>query len=325
MTFRKKAIDHLSDYKKNTMSSPYDKPGIWWINRTKDVKKYCPHILPLAEGKTKAIEQNLLPQYRADFMQSTLRKGVKFHSYAHHLNSSQLMCINFFFPLWQEGRLEDLLQVLQVFMEKDESIDYQSVGFEFQSDLDYDKSSNRATTFDFRIPLRHQASGRDRSNSRELLFEIKYTENGFGGTTHDARHKELFENIYAPHAASVLKSTWQDMDTFLDNYQLCRNLIHLDDNGSKFVVVVYPEQNEKIKSGLLRARNELLEANFEQHLKDITWESLHREITALVADSARLRAQMLEFHKKYLAIMKTTLASSDDHPGIIPEAFTHSV
>lgn len=302
MSFRMSAIEHLIKYKDGNMHPPYDKPGIWWINRKTDNKKYCPHILPIVEGKTKAIEQNLLPQYRADFVQSTLRKGVTFHPYAHHLNSSQLMCINFFFPLWQERRLEDLLQAMDVSLQQDESIDYQSVCFEFQSNLDYDKSSNRATTFDFRILLQHQASGRDSRYSRELLFEIKYTENGFGGTTHDARHKELFANRYAPHAARVLKSNRQDMDTFLDNYQLCRNLIHLDDKGGKLVVVVYPEQNKKIENGLIMAQNELLKADYKDSLKAITWESLHLKITSLVADSARLKEQMSEFQKKYLAI-----------------------
>ena len=55
-------------------------------------KPYC-HILFVEDDKQKeAIKKNLLKGVKADMLSDS-------HTYAHHLNSSQILCYNFFRPL----------------------------------------------------------------------------------------------------------------------------------------------------------------------------------------------------------------------------------
>jgi len=65
--------------------------------------KLYDHILPLADKKYKN-KANIIEYYRDDFYKSELSK-IKYHKYFHHLNSSQAMCINFFYPLIKKEQL----------------------------------------------------------------------------------------------------------------------------------------------------------------------------------------------------------------------------
>ena len=121
---------HLSEYKEECY------PDIG--NGTYRGKEY-PHIFP-----KKDIMLNILEKYRESFFGSK-HAGIKLHRYFHHLNSSQAMCINFFYPLIKEEKLHIILELLKI---KDKSVDYNSVCFEKESDIDQ-CGNHIPTSFDF--------------------------------------------------------------------------------------------------------------------------------------------------------------------------------
>lgn len=86
---------------------------------------------------------------------------AKIHLYQdfHHLNSSQAVCLNFFYPFIEENQLPLLLDILHI---KNEDIELS----------EFEKVISRAegTNFDFYIKLK---------SGKQIFFEIKYTEDGF--------------------------------------------------------------------------------------------------------------------------------------------------
>lgn len=92
MTYQKEIKDWLSEYKTTHFKGLED--GKWKRN-----KKSYSHILPDALKY-----DNLLPTYRDLFCKSNYN-SIKLHSDFHHLNSSQAMCINLFYPLIKRKNL----------------------------------------------------------------------------------------------------------------------------------------------------------------------------------------------------------------------------
>lgn len=114
------------------------------------------HILP--EGYKFA---NFLPPYRDTFLQSKEYPDIKLHPGFHHLNSSQVMCINFFYPLMKVNLLEKLLPAFH--------LPEQPV---LRCDLEWkdELAREEGTNFDFFMQL---------ADGKKLLFEVKYTEAEF--------------------------------------------------------------------------------------------------------------------------------------------------
>ena len=88
---------HLSEYKLSRLG--ISEEGIWRRNG----KRY-PHILPESHRV-----ENLLETYRADLdayieRTSTLERHRDFH----HLNSSQAMCLNLFYPFFAAPEADSL-------------------------------------------------------------------------------------------------------------------------------------------------------------------------------------------------------------------------
>lgn len=150
--FQTSVKQHLGSYKK-------DKLGNLQCGKWRD--NFYAHILPQKEEKL-----NIIDKYRNDFYSSEYSK-INFHKYFHHLNSSQAMCINFFYPLIKEKSLESVLNCMKINGE----INYTSDDICFEKESELDKYEGRSTNFDFYIKLK---------SGVQLYFEIKYTENGFG-------------------------------------------------------------------------------------------------------------------------------------------------
>ena len=105
---------------------------------------------------------------------------IKFHTDLHHLNSSQALCFNLFFPLCctPEADPAPLLRLLGV-----EAAGLSNPEFEAKS------AQREHTTFDFAADL--VGGGR-------LLVEVKFTEGEFGGTKDDEAHERKREKTYKP-------------------------------------------------------------------------------------------------------------------------------
>ena len=91
---------------------------------------------------------------------------IKYHKYASHMNSSQVMCISFFKKLFEKSENEEILLEL-----------LRRTGIEISKDavikdavFEYEPDKSEGTNFDFYIGL---------TNGRKISMEIKYTEAAF--------------------------------------------------------------------------------------------------------------------------------------------------
>lgn len=241
---------------------------------------YHDHILP---GTAK--EYNIIEQYRNDFYSSEY-SNISFHKYFHHMNSSQAMCINFFYPLIKEQQLDLIPSILNI--SGDVVYNHEHTCFEKESELE--KGNSRKTNFDFYLNL---------NSGIKLFFEIKYDEREFGKGQKNLEHKQKFRDTYWPELEfhSAIKDCFKNEDSFLDNYQIMRNLIHI--NPTNYVIFIFPEENLKIKKQAMLAKKDMIKTGWENHFILLTWEDLMNKM-----DSQRLSQELvdyyIEFRKKYL-------------------------
>jgi hypothetical protein len=280
MSFYKDTLIHLSHYKKRLFP---DLPNGYW-KKSNPPKELDYAFTPRDQDK------NLIEYYSEDFSRSRFKSEIKRHMYFHHLNSSQAMCINFFYPLFAENRLDLITDFLGFRKEK---IAYDTVAFEKISAIDsIDK--HRPTNFDFYF---------ETVTGKKFFFEIKYTEHDFGKAPKDsANHKqfdkdhiEKFNAVYKDHLSSI-KPEYQEMNLFLCNYQIMRNLIHIGDNS--YVVFIYPRGNEKIKQGAEKAKNKIVIDRLIPNFFTTEWESVFNYVLKNI-QKQKLTDQMKEFKDKY--------------------------
>jgi hypothetical protein len=125
----------LGKYKKDYLK--VNEPGIFNYSGK---NYYLDHILP------KNLENlNILQPYNHDPDLLIMLPNEKWHRYFHHLNSSQAMCVNFFYPLIKEKKLDIILEMLKV----SGKVNYLKTKFEKESSIESDPY--RKTNFDFFI------------------------------------------------------------------------------------------------------------------------------------------------------------------------------
>lgn len=281
MSYADSVKEYLCEYKNNILK--IDEPGIY---KHQGIFYEYHHILPAKLGGF----LNILESYRLTFFGSGF-DYKKLHRYFHHLNSSQALCINLFYPLLKEGKLSLILDQLG-FPEQD-VIEEKSC-FEKESDLEKDKDgkNRRKTNFDFFMKLK---------NGTKIYFEIKYTENEFGKTDPDeyAKHVDKFKSVYKKllNDNKFITQNYHDKDEFLKNYQIMRNLCHITDDS--YVVFVYPEANNKIHKQIQYAASNILTPEGNKRFRAMTLETLIPALRENVATSSNLSQHYTEFSKKY--------------------------
>jgi hypothetical protein len=273
MNYSDKTKKHLSAYKLKKFPGMAD--GIWKNNH-----KTYPHILPEVDRF-----QNLLPTYKGELIQYLGDKKIKLHSDFHHLNSSQVMCLNFFFPFYKENALEVIANSLGI---KDELINYSTVCFE-KDGLEAELGSNRPTSFDFYF---------ETESGKKIFFEIKYTEGEFGKDSQKSLEKKKvkFEKYYS-NSLKSLNDLYHNSETFSNDYQILRNLIHIDDNS--YIVFIYPQNNEGIKLGAKKVKTDFLISSYHNHFLEIYWEDLI-EFTSTSVKEENIQKQLIDFSEKYI-------------------------
>lgn len=240
-----------------------------------------PHILPAGNE-----DENLLPPFRNDFLDYEKRKGLQKnrHMYFSHLNSSQAMCFNYFFPLW---RLRKLDQLFQIFNISPFNIDYDNCSFEKESSVEH--GDYRKTCFDYYI------TGGEKVPIN-IFIEVKYTEHGFGAAKADTEHIDKFQKVYHPYIMKKqnVLSHAITQEEFFENYQILRNLINID--GNSYVVILCPKGNDPV---VRQAQNayDFLKKDYEKYFKIIFWEDL---ISQTKTDTPLLKEQLELFRRKYL-------------------------
>ncbi len=246
------------------------------------------HILPVDQR-----EKNIIFAFREDFWTYYKGTSIKLHQYFHHLNSSQALCFNLFFPLFHYDKrlltyvLHRIIEVNPIYKTSKDNLDKL---FSIKSDTASDRfvqeledefllnnafltcefekiiDTKEATNFDFYVQLQ---------NGHKILFEIKYTESEFGKTVADERHIQKYDTIYRPRLEKLLRPEFLNQDFVFQNYQVVRNLSYIDDLTT--VVFIFPEANQDLK-GTEDLFTKILLPDFIQQTRVIHLENLTRQI-----------------------------------------------
>lgn len=271
MAFRDQACAHLSRYRKDHLGIAEE--GVF-LHRGVTHRKG--HILPRGSER-----QNLLAPYGEWFFESE-HGSIKLHQYFHHLNSSQGLCINLFYPLLKEGAQALLVRSLG----SDMSLPVTGT-FESESQLE---NAARRTSFDFHLR---------NSEGRNLFVEVKYTEDGFGAATPDAEHLEKFRHTYAPllEGSEYLAPQCNEAAFFLEHYQVLRNLVHIGEKSE--VVFLFPRANDRVAHEAEHARETFLSESGRKRMRIVFLEDLVADLIGACAGTG-LEPYYEAFRRKYL-------------------------
>lgn len=214
---------------------------------------------------------------------------IHLHQYAHHLNSSQIMCYNFFRPLIDsyDGKMykpkDSLLNLIG--MEIDQEIEPHGAVCNFE----YIDDSAENTNFDFYF----------KKEDVEVFFEIKYTEREFSKKSSAKDPHAQYESIYKPMIENTkelfIGETISEQDFNNEYYQLARNSIRAT-SADKHVFFVCPKEHEELINQFVEFSDKYLTEKGKERIKLITWEDL-------VQDAYRLGINVNEFANRYLAFM----------------------
>lgn len=268
MTFSDTVKDYLKNYN----------PGEYGLYRGKSS-----HILNI-EGKNKKeviLKYNVLSEARKEpfLFDGKIHDGrkISLQADAHHLNSSQIMCYNFFRPLIEGSKnaSENLIEIFKAFCP---NLNYEkdAIGlFEY-------KQPGEKTSFDFYI----------QSGKTEIFCEIKYTENDFGKKC-NASSPTHFEDVYVPlinRCTHLWKKEISEKGFMREHFQLFRNTIRSTDEN-KFVFFICPEDNNRLKKSYDCFKEENIK-DCVSNVKYITWETL-------ISHAREISLNVNTFEKKY--------------------------
>ena len=154
-------------------------------------------------------------------------QNIKYHQFTHHLNSSQLMCINFFLPIIDDN-------ILLEFIRKATNINISNTAKIKEATFKKVFQNKDNTNFDFYLKL---------TTGEEIFFEIKYTEQEFGGNCFDkgvlkSKYVDKYNNYYAAQIKKSLISSIS-MNDFFKDYQINHNLSYID-SQNKYVIFILP-------------------------------------------------------------------------------------
>ncbi len=282
MSFADDIKRHLCEYKRRKF--PNFRNGFWM--RSNPPKELCYAFVP------EEADYNLIDTYKDRFLEyeENLQQRITRHMYFHHMNSSQVKCFNFFFPLLLEGKLGLITDYLGFYEEK---INYQSVQFEKLSEIE-PAYGRRPTNFDFYF---------ETESGKKFYFEIKYTEYDFGKAPKDKLNNENFDaeyivkfnTMYSNHLDAI-KPNFRVCHEFLGNYQLMRNLIHIGPDS--YVVLIYPNENRRVYQEITKAKREIVADQYLPNLFTIDWSEIFDSVSGKV-QHPEIKAQFDEFREKY--------------------------
>ena len=215
---------------------------------------------------------------------------IKLHPDAHHMNSSQIMCYNFFRPLLKEYNKnkkdykpsDELVDLVRKII--DTPLENKNSSCKFE----YIQPNTDTTNFDFYL----------KCSDVEVFFEIKYTEKEFAKKKVTPDSELQYEKVYKPmisKAEHIFKDKTISASDFLKNFQLLRNAIRAIDNN-KYVVFICPRAHDNLVNQYNKFKEQFLSPKGEEHVKLVTWESL---LTA----AENILISQGEFCKRYISIL----------------------
>ncbi len=280
MKYQDRLNEHLANYKQTVLG--ISAAGTWLNPKTKQKIPYD-HILP--EGsRNKNIVAAFREQFWNDFehwAELEPHHVVKLHKFFAHLNSSQALCFNLFYPLIADH--DWCLTFISKVLEMPGEVPKKQ-WFEWIEDLEEE------TNYDFFIEMQ---------SGKKVFFEVKLSEMGFGTAKTDERHLKKLAKIYEPKLSLLVDPKWLEPQMFCARYQLLRNMCHLGDKDHTLFLVV-PRANEslqpalkelpEITAGALKGRVRVL------YLEDV----LERVNEVLRPTTGLLNEQYIELQRKYI-------------------------
>lgn len=277
---------HLAEYKQETLR--LSTSGTWTY-RGRAI--HYPHILPADQW-----DLNLLPAYRqqcATYL-ATVSPTVHKHQYFHHLNSSQAMCFNLFFPFVHDKSLMPLLlDVLR--------LPNGAATGQFEKVFDTEENTN----FDFFLEY---------SDGNKTFFELKLSEQGFGTADKrkwEEKYRAKFARYYQPLLAGFVPDKWLDPESFCNHYQILRNISYLNRHPGSKLLFIYPMANNGLaKDG--KAIQELADMSaLKGRIAIVHLETLVSQLSVRVElDNDLLQTQLKDFKLKYMKPDSRTITSA---------------
>jgi hypothetical protein len=269
MSYSREMKRHLGDYKEKNM------PGL--PNGTWRSIEY-PHILPPTEYK-----QNILPAFRDEFWSwfDKQQPKIKLHQDFHHLNSSQAMCFNLFFPfLANDNQLIPKLLTILGLPEQTGTPAFEKILLPGEN-----------TNFDFYL---------EHGNDQNLFFELKLTESGFG--TADKENREKYEpkiTRYHQGLSALIDPKWMAYEKFLEHYQILRNISYVARYPRSRLFFIFPKANETLRKGESAIR-EIVGLALKDRVTVFYLEELIAEIILLAEQvGGQFQEHFREFRVKY--------------------------
>lgn len=260
--FKRRTLEHLSDYKEKQL-------GITDSGKWKTVS--CPHILP-----EKQMSANLLPMVKLP--------QIKVHSGACHLNSSQMMCVNFFEPLIHDVSGKRVLR----------RILSECTGISFDSDVKRAEfeyiphEGGENTNFDFFLEF---------TDGGKIYFEIKYTEECFGGVDKALQKKgvysTLWRNLYKARCNDSLYLSGISEEEFYSEYQIYRIMTYIR-TTQDYAFFVYPFGNDNLKNQFAVSRGAKC-----PNVRALCWSEL-AQVALKVTEDTEYYTHFRMFSEKYI-------------------------
>ena len=270
-TFSCKVLDHMKSYKERVLSV---KEEVRQSGRTYG------HILP-----EKYYEMNFSRDVREKLVGSKYLSTIHWHRYSHHLNSSQVMAVNFFYPLLRQRELDTLLALMGI----EDEVVYDPSHISFSKISEMEKTEGRKTCFDFHFRLK---------SGKEVYVIAKYTQ-GCYGRAQEEDFLEKYEETYRPmlEASEIIREAYRNEKDFLENYSVMRNLVHL--SRDSYLMVLYPRENWTVRSRALAAKEEIVTDAFRAHYLPVVWEDLLELLMEKMKSNELARFYESWFKEKY--------------------------
>lgn len=270
-SYAEKAKRHLSRYRTTRL-------GVRERGRPKGKAQEYGHIVP------ETLRQlNIIEGYRAEISEwlRSQRSGIKLHDGFHHLNSSQAACLNLFWPMLNSDQPSLIAESLGLGPTKVSCWEFEKV-----------ENSAEGTNFDLYLEL---------VPDRRVYLEFKYTECEFSAGVKNSRRRQKFLEIYAPALEDKVAPKFLELEVFLRNYQILRNLAYFRPEQGDYVVFVIPRENTKLSSVSHVLDDAMQDPSIRsqvkiRHLEDV----LLAATKACKASDHLLQAHLLMYKEKYL-------------------------
>lgn len=254
-------------------------------------KEYA-HILAADDGLGRKL--NLLPHCREEFWTyaqgdaAAGRPGMKWHRNAYHLNSSQVLAFNLFFPFLSRPAV---ISSAGSFFQRFGRIT--PLRWEFESVPDSEEKTNVDVMWEDVAGVR-------------LYCEVKLSENEFGRAKDDPVYETRLEKIYRPRLEGLVEGRLLELTTFRKYYQILRNISLLHDAGGRLheVAFLLPMANDRLKKPLAMVLEGLL-PTARDRVRVVYLEPLLESLVEEPSLTEDLRAHLVVVTEKYVPRSKS--------------------